>query len=186
MPATPIPSPSAGPRPPTTSSHRSLGSAAAPSTSKPNVHRNFKIGTLVIIPAQPSAYDVREARKTAGVIQQAADLVQQDIPTRVDLPHASSAAESSRPFAGPIRKGRPANLARRTGAKNRLPDDDLHGRAPVDSRPSWGRGFERRRLSRGRSRSDRPQPWSASPARSGPREPEAACPTRPGRRRSFP
>lgn len=40
---------------------------------------------LVIIPAQPSAYDVREARKTAGVIQQAADLVQRDIPTRVVL-----------------------------------------------------------------------------------------------------
>src|SRR5205823_2684791 len=48
MPATPIPSPSAGPRLPTTSSHRSLGSAAAPSTSKPNVHRNFRIGTLAL------------------------------------------------------------------------------------------------------------------------------------------
>jgi len=40
---------------------------------------------LVIIPAQPSAYDVREARKTAGVVQQAADLVQRAIPTRVVL-----------------------------------------------------------------------------------------------------
>jgi chromosome partitioning protein len=40
---------------------------------------------LVIIPAQPSAYDVREARKTAGVVQQAADLVQRAIPIRVVL-----------------------------------------------------------------------------------------------------
>ena len=40
---------------------------------------------LVIIPAQPSAYDVREARKTAGVVGQAADLVQREIPIRVVL-----------------------------------------------------------------------------------------------------
>ena len=40
---------------------------------------------LVIIPAQPSGYDVREARKTAGVVGQAADLVQRDIPIRVVL-----------------------------------------------------------------------------------------------------
>ena len=40
---------------------------------------------LVIIPAQPSAFDVREARKTAGVVQQAADLVQREIPISVVL-----------------------------------------------------------------------------------------------------
>ena len=40
-PATPTPSPSAGPRPPTTSSPPSNGSAAVPSPSKPNVDRNF-------------------------------------------------------------------------------------------------------------------------------------------------
>ena len=40
---------------------------------------------LVIIPAQPSAFDVREARKTAGVVQQAADLVQREIPITVVL-----------------------------------------------------------------------------------------------------
>jgi chromosome partitioning protein len=40
---------------------------------------------LVIIPAQPSAFDVREARKTAGVVQQAADLVGRDIPIQVVL-----------------------------------------------------------------------------------------------------
>ena len=40
---------------------------------------------LVIIPAQPSAFDVREARKTAGVVGQAADLVQREIPIRVVL-----------------------------------------------------------------------------------------------------
>ena len=40
---------------------------------------------LVIIPAQPSAFDVREARKTAGVVGQAADLVQRTIPIRVVL-----------------------------------------------------------------------------------------------------
>lgn len=40
---------------------------------------------LVIIPAQPSAFDVREARKTAGVVQQAADLVQRAIPISVVL-----------------------------------------------------------------------------------------------------
>src|SRR5206468_3511756 len=57
MPATPIPSPSAGPRLPTTSSHRSLGSAAAPSTSKPNVHRNFRIGTLAVRdPSSPGRF----------------------------------------------------------------------------------------------------------------------------------
>ena len=43
---------------------------------------------LIIIPAQPSAYDVREARKTAGVVQQAADLVQREIPMRVVLTRA--------------------------------------------------------------------------------------------------
>ena len=40
---------------------------------------------LVIIPAQPSAFDVREAKKTAGVVQQAADLVQREIPLSVVL-----------------------------------------------------------------------------------------------------
>jgi chromosome partitioning protein len=40
---------------------------------------------LVIIPAQPSAFDVREAGKTAGVVRQAADLVQRDIPLRIVL-----------------------------------------------------------------------------------------------------
>ena len=41
--------------------------------------------SLVIIPAQPSAFDVREARKTAGVVQQAADLVGREIPICVVL-----------------------------------------------------------------------------------------------------
>lgn len=40
---------------------------------------------LVIIPAQPSAFDVREARRTAGVVQQAADLVDREIPVRIVL-----------------------------------------------------------------------------------------------------
>ena len=40
---------------------------------------------LVIVPAQPSAFDVREARKTAGVVQQAADLVGRPIEMRVIL-----------------------------------------------------------------------------------------------------
>jgi chromosome partitioning protein len=40
---------------------------------------------LVLIPAQPSALDVQEARKTAAVVMQAADLVQRDIPIRVVL-----------------------------------------------------------------------------------------------------
>lgn len=40
---------------------------------------------LVIIPAQPSAFDVREAKKTAGVVHQAADLVQREIPISVVL-----------------------------------------------------------------------------------------------------
>jgi chromosome partitioning protein len=43
---------------------------------------------LVVIPAQPSAYDVREARKTAGVVQQAADLVGRPIPMTVVLTRA--------------------------------------------------------------------------------------------------
>jgi|SRR5271166_184052 len=40
---------------------------------------------LVLIPAQPSAYDVREARKSADVVSQAADLVGRDIEVRVVL-----------------------------------------------------------------------------------------------------
>jgi chromosome partitioning protein len=40
---------------------------------------------LVLIPAQPSAYDVREARKTADVVSQAADLVGREIALRVVL-----------------------------------------------------------------------------------------------------
>jgi DDE superfamily endonuclease len=44
--ATPIPSRSAGPRPQVTYSPLSPASAVARSTPKPNVHRNFRIGTL--------------------------------------------------------------------------------------------------------------------------------------------
>jgi chromosome partitioning protein len=40
---------------------------------------------LVLIPAQPSAFDVREARKTADVVSQAADLVGREIGVRVVL-----------------------------------------------------------------------------------------------------
>jgi chromosome partitioning protein len=40
---------------------------------------------LVLIPAQPSAFDVREARKTAEVVSQAADLVGREIALRVVL-----------------------------------------------------------------------------------------------------
>ena len=40
---------------------------------------------LVLIPAQPSAYDVREARRTADVVSQAADLVGRQIEVRVVL-----------------------------------------------------------------------------------------------------
>ncbi len=50
--ATPTPSRSDGPRAPTTSSHPLPASAAAPSPSKPNVHRNFRIGTIVQIDHQ--------------------------------------------------------------------------------------------------------------------------------------
>jgi chromosome partitioning protein len=38
---------------------------------------------LVLIPAQPSAFDVREASKTAAVVAQAADLVGREIPFRI-------------------------------------------------------------------------------------------------------
>lgn len=40
---------------------------------------------LVLVPAQPSRYDVVEAVKTVGVVRQAADLVGRDIPHRVVL-----------------------------------------------------------------------------------------------------
>lgn len=40
---------------------------------------------LVLIPAQPSAFDVREARRTADVVSQAADLVGRQIEARVVL-----------------------------------------------------------------------------------------------------
>jgi chromosome partitioning protein len=64
---------------------------------------------LVIVPAQPSAFDVREARKTAGVIQQAADLVQRDIPLRVVLTRT------------PVLRQRVADHARSQFAKAGLP-----------------------------------------------------------------
>lgn len=38
---------------------------------------------LVLIPAQPSAFDIREASKTAAVVAQAADLVGREIPFRI-------------------------------------------------------------------------------------------------------
>src|ERR1700761_3905132 len=38
---------------------------------------------LVLIPAHPSAFDVREASKTAAVVAQAADLVGREIPFRI-------------------------------------------------------------------------------------------------------
>jgi chromosome partitioning protein len=38
---------------------------------------------LVLIPAQPSAFDIREAGKTAAVVAQAADLVGREIPFRI-------------------------------------------------------------------------------------------------------
>lgn len=64
---------------------------------------------LVIIPAQPSAFDVREARKTAGVVQQAADLVQREIPVRVVLTRT------------PVLRQRVADHARAQFAKAELP-----------------------------------------------------------------
>ena len=64
---------------------------------------------LVVIPAQPSAFDVREARKTAGVVQQAADLVQREIPTTVVLTRT------------PVLRQRVADHSRAQFAKAELP-----------------------------------------------------------------
>ena len=64
---------------------------------------------LVIIPAQPSAFDVREARKTAGVVQQAADLVQREIPITVVLTRT------------PVLRQRVADHSRAQFAKAELP-----------------------------------------------------------------
>lgn len=64
---------------------------------------------LVIIPAQPSAFDVREARRTAGVVQQAADLVQREIPITVVLTRT------------PVLRQRVADHSRAQFAKAELP-----------------------------------------------------------------
>jgi chromosome partitioning protein len=64
---------------------------------------------LVVIPAQPSAFDVREARKTAGVVQQAADLVQREIPIQVILTRT------------PVLRQRVADHARTQFTKAELP-----------------------------------------------------------------
>jgi chromosome partitioning protein len=64
---------------------------------------------LVLIPAQPSAFDVREARRTAGVVQQAADLVGREIPVRIVLTRT------------PVLRQRVASHARDQFAKADLP-----------------------------------------------------------------
>ena len=73
---------------------------------------------LVIIPAQPSAFDVREARRTAGVVQQAADAL------RAAGIHAfgPSAAASFAPM-------RPSRYRSRTGSGARS--------AMARSRATW-------------------------------------------------
>jgi chromosome partitioning protein len=64
---------------------------------------------LVLIPAQPSAYDVREARKTADVVSQAADLVGREIEVRVVLTRT------------PVLRQRVADHSRAQFAKSGLP-----------------------------------------------------------------
>lgn len=64
---------------------------------------------LVLIPAQPSAYDVREARKTADVVSQAADLVGREIEVRVVLTRT------------PVLRQRVAEHSRAQFAKSGLP-----------------------------------------------------------------
>ena len=64
---------------------------------------------LVLIPAQPSAYDVREARKTADVVSQAADLVGREIEVRVVLTRT------------PVLRQRVADHSRAQFAKSDLP-----------------------------------------------------------------
>jgi chromosome partitioning protein len=64
---------------------------------------------LVLIPAQPSAYDVREARKTADVVSQAADLVGREIAVRVVLTRT------------PVLRQRVAEHSRAQFAKSGLP-----------------------------------------------------------------
>ncbi|MGA8194756.1 MAG: hypothetical protein WB902_15435, partial [Acetobacteraceae bacterium] len=64
---------------------------------------------LVLIPAQPSAYDVREARKTADVVSQAADLVGREIEVRVVLTRT------------PVLRQRVAEHSRTQFAKSDLP-----------------------------------------------------------------
>jgi chromosome partitioning protein len=64
---------------------------------------------LVLIPAQPSAYDVLEARKTADVVSQAADLVGREIEVRVVLTRT------------PVLRQRVAEHSRAQFAKSGLP-----------------------------------------------------------------
>jgi chromosome partitioning protein len=64
---------------------------------------------LVLIPAQPSAYDVREARRTADVVSQAADLVGRQIEVRVVLTRM------------PVLRQRVAEHSRAQFAKSGLP-----------------------------------------------------------------
>jgi hypothetical protein len=59
---------------------------------------------LVLIPAQPSAFDVREARKTADVVSQAADLVGREIGLRVVLTRTRCFVSVLRSIAAPSLK----------------------------------------------------------------------------------
>ena len=92
---------------------------------------------LVIIPAQLSASDVREARKAVGVVQQAADLVGRDISISVVLTRTPVIeAASGRSLESSVQKGRPPSSTRGARAESSVSDDDVHRSASVRRRSS--------------------------------------------------
>jgi len=94
---------------------------------------------LVLIPAQPSAFDVREARKTADVVNQAADLVGRQIEVRVVLTRTpvlrQRVAEHSRTqFANAGLPVLPVELVQRTAFQTMT----YTGIPPFQADPSGG------------------------------------------------
>ena len=94
---------------------------------------------LVVIPAQPSAFDVREARKTAGVVQQAADLVQREIPivvvlTRTPVLRQRVADHSRTQFAKADLPLLPVELVQRAAFQTMT----YTGQPPFQAEPSGG------------------------------------------------
>ena len=94
----------------------------------------------ILIPAQPSAFDVREARKTADVVSQAADLVGREIALRVVLTRTpvlkQRVAEHSRSQFE--RAGLPVLPVGKLGQRTAFQTMTYTGAPPFSAEPSGG------------------------------------------------